>query len=340
LVNYVDALDLVDRRLGDGLVVDGDFLEKLHGAVTKGLGRDEDPHFKPHHEGKWRDGIARVVDRLSGTVMHEGPPAVEVEGRMEGLFSWLDRKAEMHPPFVLAVVAHYAITDIHPFADGNGRVARLLQASMLMRADVLPGRMFSFERYYAEDRPAYYRALRSVRENTFNMEQWLHYALAGLGEEYDRVGAKVAELSELAFGDATTLQLNSSQQRGLTRLRSEGRREFARVDYEVAAGIGRTTAVDDLQSLHRHGVVRVLGRGPATRYAFPGAPGVRTTRQGAGRPREWTDERIERELRSFLAGNPVGWPSHEDFRAAGRGGLYAAASRNGGIRRWRRVLGR
>jgi Fic family protein len=58
-------------------------------------------------------------------------------------------------PFVVAGVVHYAIIDVHPFADGNGRVARLLQTCLMMRAGVLPGRMFSFERYYAVDRPAY-----------------------------------------------------------------------------------------------------------------------------------------------------------------------------------------
>ena len=47
------------------------------------------------------------------------------------------------PPFVIAGVLHYGITDVHPFADGNGRAARLAQTALLMRAGVLPGRMFS-----------------------------------------------------------------------------------------------------------------------------------------------------------------------------------------------------
>ena len=57
--------------------------------------------------------------------------------------------------------------------------------------------MFSFERYYAEDRPAYYAALRSVRERTFNMESWLAYFLKGLAEEYERVAVTVHDLSAL-----------------------------------------------------------------------------------------------------------------------------------------------
>ena len=62
LVNYVSALDLIDERLEAGtLRLTPDFLKELHGVATRRLGRKEDPHFKPHHEGQWRDGIALVV---------------------------------------------------------------------------------------------------------------------------------------------------------------------------------------------------------------------------------------------------------------------------------------
>lgn len=341
LINYVSALDLIDRRLDAGsLELTAQFLKDLHKTTTDGLGREESPHFKPHHEGEWRDGTAFVVDRLSRQVMHEGPPPGELEPRMAGMFQWLQAKLgdDDYPPFVLGGVMHYGITDVHPFADGNGRVARLFQVALLMRQGVLPGRMFSFERYYAEDRQAYYQALRSVRERTLNMESWLHYHLAGLAEEYERVATTIEDLADLASGGLAQLQLTPSQQRALTRLRIEGRREFTRADYQVAAGIGRTNAANDLQPLVSHGVLVVRGSGPSTRYALPtGRP--QTRHSGLGRPRRWTDSLIESELRTYL--NQVSdWPSPSEFRAAGHGDLYAAASRNGGIARWRQMLGR
>jgi len=341
LVNYVSALNLIDRRLADGsLELTPEFLKELHKAVADGLGREEDPHFKPHHEGEWRDGEAAVVDRMTQQVMHQGPPQPEVEPRMRGMFAWLDAMLERQrdPPFVLAGVMHYGITDVHPFADGNGRVARLLQVALLMNADVLPGRMFSFERYYAEDRNAYYRALRSVRERTLNMEAWLHYLLAGLAEEYERVATTVEDLSELTSGGTAQLQLTSSQQHALTRLRIEGRRQFNRGEYERAAAVGRTTAITDLQVLVSHGVLQVRGQGPSTSYALPG-PVREQQAQGPGRPRRWTDARIEHELSVYLDGRSD-WPSPAEFRTSGHGGLYAAASRSGGIAHWRRMLGR
>lgn len=341
LVNYVEALDLIDHRLEVGtLELTPEFLLELHGTATRGLGREDDPHFKPHHEGDWRDGHAVVFDHFTGKVMHEGPPEDEVQPRMVGLFDWLDRKlAAGDPPYVIAGVVHYAITDVHPFADGNGRVARLFQTALLMRAGVLPGRMFSFERYYAEDRSAYYAALRSVRLRTRNMEFWLDYFLRGLAEEYERVAATVVDLSALMPGGrGAPLRLNASKERALAALRVQGRREFTRREYEHAAGVSRSTAGEDLRELVRHGVLGTHGSGPRTRYVFPSSltPGRRAPR--VGRPTKWTDAVIEAELRSFLDGR-ADWPSPSEFRAAGKGALYSASAKAGGVPRWRRMFG-
>lgn len=343
LVNYVNALDLIDERVDSGtLELTPGFLKELHGVTTKVLGREDDPHFKPHHEGQWRNGIALVVDRITGKVMHEGPPAGEVEPRMQSMFEWMHNKLASggdEQPFIVAGVMHYGITDVHPFADGNGRVARLFQAAVLIHTGVVPGRMFSFERYYAEDRPAYYEALRSVRRRTFNMEFWLEYFLRGLAEEYERVASTVADLSQFVTGaDRGPLRLTSGQQNALTRLRLDGRREFTRRNYESVAGVGRAAANNELQTLVQHGVLNTRGRGPTTTYVFAGSTGPATGGKRAGRKPSWTEAAIERELRAWLDGRSS-WPSYSEFVTAGKRDLYAAASRNGGVARWRRIIG-
>jgi Fic family protein len=340
LVNYVNALDLIDARVDSGtLELTPEFLRELHGVTTKGLGREDDPHFKPHHEGEWRDGVAVIVDQLTQQVLHEGPSPEEVEPRMHSMFEWMHTKRDTQPAFVIAGVMHYGITDIHPFADGNGRTARLFQAAVLTHAQVLPGRMFSFERYYAEDRTAYYSALRSVRERTFNMEFWLEYFLRGLAEEYERVASTVVDLGQFANGAfRQPLRLSRSQERGLTRLRLEGRREFTRRDYEAAAGVARSGANSELQALVRHGVLDVHGRGSNTTYAFAGSTRSTTPTSRAGRKTTWTEHAIEHELRRWLADRPS-WPPYSEFVAADKRDLYAAASRNGGVARWRRIMG-
>ena len=341
LVNYVGALDLIDDHVAAGaLSPDPGFLKELHATLTKGLGREDDPHFKPHHEGAWRDGTAVVMDHISGKVMHVGPPPAEVPARVEAMFDWLQRRLQTgaEPVFVLAGVVHHAVTDIHPFADGNGRAARLMQTAVLMSADALPGRMFSFERFYAEDRGAYYQALRSVRRNTLNMEVWLEYFLTGLAEEYDRVAATVSDLSLLVAPKGTPLRLSATQQRALAALRASGRREFSRREYEEVSGLARTAASTEVAELIQHGIIQARGSGTATRYAFVAPVPLRPGQARRGRKPRWTDETIEAELRGFLDGRST-WPSAGDFRAAGKADLYAAASRHGSIRRWRNLFG-
>lgn len=339
LVNYVSALDFIDQQIASKpLELSGDFLKELQGIITKGLGREDDPHFKPRHEGEWRDGVAAVIDRVTGEALHVGPPAGEVPSRMESMFSWLQLKLESgsEPTYVVAGVAHYAVTDIHPFADGNGRAARLLQAAILMKEGLLPNHMFSFEAYYAKDKGAYYEALRSVRRNTLNMETWLEYFLTGLAEEYEKVAATVTDLSAITQAPGQgQLQLKRTQEKALVELRTQGLREFTRREYQELTDVGRTTATSEIRELVDRGLLVKVGGGPEARYRFAGAS--KAVSQTRGRPAKWTDRGIEAELGNLV--KQFGrWPTSAEFEAAGRRDLYAAASRNGGIRRWRNRL--
>lgn len=336
LINYVAALDLIDARYDAGrLEVTPSFLLDLHAAVMKGLGRP-DGNFKPHHEGAWRDGRALIPDNL-GQIVHEGSPPGELPGRMAGLCEWISQREERldeYPPPVIAGVAHYAITDIHPFANGNGRTARLTASAILLKHGYLPGRLFSFEGYYARDREAYLAALRSVRDQTYNMEEWLTYYLEGAAEEYERVAVEVEALNRLGLGRASPLQLSASQQRALSALAVRGQVEFSRSDFETAGRVSRSTAGRDIEALINARVIRRVARtrGSAARYTFV------QLAERQGRPRVWTRERIDDELRQFTAGRDD-WPKVREFDESGKRALYLAVTRNGGVEHWADQLG-
>jgi Fic family protein len=335
LVNYVEALRWLDQRDEAGaLGITEEMLLKLHGILMRGLGR-EDSDFKPWHEGAWRDGRAIVPDGIGG-IAHEGSPPEEVAGRMAGFCAWIvDREARLEefPPPVLAAIAHYAITDIHPYANGNGRTARLLSSAVLMRHGYLPGGLFCFDGYYARDKTAYVNALRSVRERTFNMGRWLEYYLEGLAEEYERVQGEVEQLNRLGLSGSGPTQLKTTQQRGVSALAVQGVREFNRRDYETAAVVHKTTAIEDLEDLVAKRILRRLGRASQTRYAF-----VRASDDHRGRPRRWSPERIQEELESLCAGRST-WPSVAEFKAAGQTALYLAVTRYGGVEHWAKQIG-
>ncbi|HTQ69628.1 MAG TPA: Fic family protein [Solirubrobacteraceae bacterium] len=330
LVNYVEALRWLDQQHEQGdLSITPEMLLELHGILMRGLGR-EDSDFKPRHEGAWRDGRAVIPDGVGG-IAHEGAPPTEVPARMAGFCEWIashEERLDEFPPTVLAGVAHYAITDIHPFANGNGRMARLLSSAVLLRHGYSPGQLFCFDGYYARDKTAYIGALRSVQERTLNMGWWLEYYLEGLAQEYERVQAEVDELSRLGLSGADPTQLKASQQRGLSALAVQGVREFSRRDYQTVANVRRAAAGHDLDDLVSKRIVRRKGRGPQTRYAL-----VRASDERRGRPRRWSPDRIQTELEAFCIGRDE-WPSVAAFKAAGRTDLYLAVTRYGGVEHW------
>lgn len=343
LVNYVDALELLDRRLAeDELQITEDLFKLVHYEATKGLGAPEGP-FKPNHEGEWRDGEAGVWDPIAQLLVHTGSVQKEVRPRMLGLIDWVNDKLTDRvawPPPVVAGILHFNIAEVHPFADGNGRTARLLTTALLMKTEYAPGRLFNFDAHYGKNKDAYLDALRSVRQQTLNQEQWMQYFLNGLAAEYERVAAEIDRLGAIGrTAGGQRLQLSDSQQKGLTDLSLRRIAEFKRSEYEQAAGVSRNTATTDLNKLAEAGVVQRRGDGPSRRYRLATVVAANPwSGRGGGRPREWTEERIGRELRE-LVGNRTVFPSIADFKAAGRERLYSAIQRHGGTTLWAERLG-
>jgi Fic family protein len=332
LVNYVAALEFIDSACASGAVAyTPGFLKELHGVLTQGLGHPES-RFKPHHEGDWRDGEVAVGDGI--TIYHRAPAPDAVPQLMSERLDWLEMR-RTNPDFptpILAGVAHFEVAEVHPFADYNGRVARLLAVAVFLREGYLDRRFFSPERYYAEDKDAYFGALRAIK-TTRNLDAWLTYFVSGLAAEFERVAARVRELQGLIQTLPLPIQLTATEERAIAELTLNPRRELRIEDYVEITGASTRTASRELNRLARAGVIRARGATRNRRFALA------TQRGTGGRPRLWTDERVREELRA-LAVELGRWPSHADFRDADELPLYAAYRRTGGDSRWREEASR
>ena len=123
-VNYVAALDWLDERHRNGTIqYRPEFLKELHVVLTHGLGRPDD-RFKPHHESEWRDGEVRVVARRQK----------EVARLMLDRLEWLEDRRSNPEYFgpIIAGLAHFEVAEVHPFADYNGRTARLFAVAAVL----------------------------------------------------------------------------------------------------------------------------------------------------------------------------------------------------------------
>ena len=112
-------------------------------------------------------------------------------------------------------------------------------------------------------------------------------------------------------------------------LESEPGASLTRGEYERLTGAGRSQAAYDLSELVSAGLFVRVGGGRSTRYVLAHEPASQ---------RRWTPDRIRRELRMFCSDRSA-WPTASEFKTAGRGDLYVAASRYGGVAHWANELG-
>jgi len=124
-------------------------------------------------------------------------------------------------------------------------------------------------------------------------------------------------------------EFKPAQQRALQTLESEPGTSITRSQYERLGSVGRSQSAQDLSELVAAGLLVRIGRGRTTRYVLAHEPAAQ---------RRWSPDRIRRELETFCADRST-WPTPGEFKAAGHGDLYVAASRYGGVRYWTKALG-
>ena len=127
-----------------------------------------------------------MVNSVTGETVYTPPPAHDVPIMMVELVDWLNREQEVHPVLVSGI-AQFQLVHIHPFLDGNGRTSRLLSTLCLYRAGYDFKRLFTISEYYDRNRPAFYRAIQSVRESGMDTTIWLEYFIEGLTTQLTEV---------------------------------------------------------------------------------------------------------------------------------------------------------
>ena len=125
-----------------------------------------------------KSGVEVFVADSAGKIIHRGAPASQVDTMLKRLVAWYRESKDRYPPLVLAAVVHNQFETIHPFEDGNGRVGRLLLASVLLKHGMPP---LNIE---IENRREYYDALREYQK-TGNLRPTLDLML----KEYRRLRA-------------------------------------------------------------------------------------------------------------------------------------------------------
>ena len=149
--------------------------------------------LKPVKVGAWRDGPVYVssgpVSRMR--VHFEGPPADRVEKEMAAFLDWFDRDDDTD--LVLrSAIAHLWFVTIHPFEDGNGRIARALADMMLARSEGSSQRFYSMSAQIRNERDVYYSGLEEAQKGTLDITRRLEWFLDCMNRAFDGVESVLA----------------------------------------------------------------------------------------------------------------------------------------------------
>lgn len=216
---------LIDATAKHGEALDGERLRAWHAALFptgySGL--------QPITIGAWRSASGDPMQVVSGPagkekVHFEAPPAELVDQEMARLFIWWRNSASRLDGLVRSAVAHLWFVTIHPFEDGNGRIARAI-ADMALAQDERTGRrLYSLSAQVGRERDAYYYSLERAQRGRGDVTEWVLWFLECLERAILRSEEQVhvAVLKGRFWQRCGEVSLNDRQRKVLNRLLDAG----------------------------------------------------------------------------------------------------------------------
>jgi len=164
--------------------------------------------------------VQNYVVNSTGNVIYTPPTPEKVSELIKDLLDWINRESEMQLPVISSGIIHYHFVEIHPFVDGNGRVARILGTWELLRRKFDTLHIFAIDDIIYEHKQSYYRAIQSVREKKGDLTNWLEFYLETIAESLDRAWKRVISLPKTK--ELKRLVLTPKQEKLLMLLRDSG----------------------------------------------------------------------------------------------------------------------
>lgn len=220
------------------------FIRHLHRLVLK----------KNPVAGNWR-GQPWAIFNQSGSIIYLAPPAQKVPQLMD---EYLDYLSELHEhPSVIAAIAQFVFEKIHPFADGNGRVGRLISSFLLEKNGYGFRGLAPFEEYIEQHRPSYYAHLEPSSDCTDFIEFFLTALVDQLKKDIVTLGQRLSELPEDS--------LMPRRREILEIIRDHPHSTFDFIHRRFAA-VNAKTLHYDLAQLMKKGFIRKLGATKGVSY--------------------------------------------------------------------------
>lgn len=224
----------------------------------------------PIRTGAWRVGEMQVVSGFMGReyVHFQPPPAVQIDEEMTRFLVWFNDEAQTSL-IVKAAIAHLWFVTIHPFDDGNGRIARAISDLLLARSEQSIARFYSMSTQIQKERTAYYDILEETETGSLDITAWLTWFLECLGRSIEsaQVGMKEVISTAQFWRTLQELPLNGRQKLILDKMLRGFEGKLTSAKWAKIAKTSHDTALRDINDLVERGIlVKDASGGRSTSY--------------------------------------------------------------------------
>jgi Fic family protein len=225
--------------------------------------------------GAWRTGGMEVISGPEGKqkIHFEAPAGDAVVPETRVFLTWYEDNARGTEPLIKAGLAHLYFVTIHPFEDGNGRIARAITEMSLARLEKSAQRFYSMSSQIREDRKGYYEILESTHKGGMDVTEWLVWFLDCL----DRAIGKANELTAGVLAKEAfwrhlrqrSIEVSERQKKIINQLLDGFEGKLTTEKWGKLAKISHDTALRDIQDLIAKGVlIQEEGGGRSTAYTL------------------------------------------------------------------------
>lgn len=265
VINYRKVMDYISefKAQSSKFKVTDETIKKIHEmTVAKILPKEQ--------SGSYRKNQVVVKNSITGQVSFKPPMSVAVPFQIKDLLEFINSKSDIHSVLKAGAV-HYELVRIHPFVDGNGRVARAISTLILFQEGYDIRKFFSLEEYFDTNAGKYYEALQSVEKFGGDLTYFLEYFSFGLAIELSKIKDKVenisidAKLKEKLGGKP--MMLTDRQLKIIEYIQKIGFLQNKAFE-QIFPMVSEDTILNELKGLTKSGIIKKQGVTKSARYVM------------------------------------------------------------------------
>ncbi|MBP3346502.1 MAG: Fic family protein [Alphaproteobacteria bacterium] len=216
-----------------------------------------------------KDGPMQVVSNNKGReiVYYEAPDASLIKTYMDEFFGWIN-KADDTNPLIKAAISHLWFITIHPFEDGNGRIARAVTEFMLAKAEKSSYRFYSMSAQIQKQKNEYYKVLENTQKGTLDITNWIKWFLETMLQALETSEIMVSKIIFKAehWMEFNKFPLDENQKKMINMLFDGFEGNMTSSKWAKICKCSQDTASRSIKQLVEYGILKQQGNGRSTHF--------------------------------------------------------------------------